>query len=413
MDYTTQLLGNGLRTVYKSAEKSNTISHFCLLINSGARDERGWEIGMAHFTEHMLFKGTDKRNTIQILKRLEVAGGELNAFTTKEYTCIYASFLNEHLQRAIELIADMVLNSTFPEAEIEREKSVIADEIESYQDIPEELIQDEFDELLFPSDSLGNSILGTKDGISLFTRSQFLDYMARHYIPSNMTIGLSSALAEKTFVNYITRYFGESTGSSVPERTILTGNPPILERRIGKPISQVHGMIGRKALSLHDDNRTTMLLINNLLGGPGMSSKLNLEIREKKGICYTIESNYSAYRDTGIFSVYFGTEAIKAEKCISLINKELKLLQHSTLSSTHLHQAKQRFKGQIALAEESRSSVLISICKSIIDYGQADTIPELFKKVDAISATDILNLSSDFFESGLLSILIFEPQDKA
>lgn len=413
MDYTTQLLGNGLRTVYKSAEKSNTISHFCLLINSGSRDERDWEIGMAHFTEHMLFKGTEKRNTVQILKRLEVAGGELNAFTTKEYTCIYASFLNEHLQRAIELIADMVLNSSFPEAEIEREKSVIADEIESYQDIPEELIQDEFDELLFPSDSLGNCILGTKEGISQFTRAQFLDYMSRHYIPANMTIGLSSALPEKTYLSYITRYFGESTGKGVPERNLLAGNSSILEQRIGKPITQVHGMIGRKALSLHDDNRTTLLLINNLLGGPGMSSKLNLEIREKKGICYTIESNYSAYRDTGIFSIYFGTDANKFEKCISLINKELKLLQHSTLSSIHLHQAKQRFKGQIALAEESRSSVLISICKSIIDYGQADTIPELFKKVDAITAADILDLSGDFFESAELSTLIFEPQDQA
>lgn len=411
MDYTTQLLGNGLRTVYKSAEKSSTISHFCLLINSGSRDERGWEIGMAHFTEHMLFKGTEKRNTVQILKRLEIAGGELNAYTTKEYTCIYASFLNEHLQRATELIADMVLNSSFPEAEIEREKSVIADEIESYQDIPEELIQDEFDELLYPADSLGNCILGTKEGINAFTREQFLDYMARHYIPENMTVGLSTSLSEKTFMNYITRYFGEATGAPVAERTLLSATASILNRRVEKPISQVHGMIGRKALSLHDDNRTTLLLINNLLGGPGMSSKLNLEIREKKGICYTIESNYSGYRDTGIFSIYFGTEATKAEKCIALIHKELKLLQSTTISSTHLHQAKQRFKGQIALAEESRSSVLISICKSIIDYGQADTIPELFKKVDAITASDILALSTGFFEQSLLSTLIFEPQD--
>lgn len=411
MDYTTSLLANGFRTVYKGAEKSNTISHFCLLINSGSRDEREWEVGMAHFTEHMLFKGTGKRNTVQILKRLEIAGGEINAFTTKEYTCVYASFLNEHLGRAMELIADMVLNSAFPEAEIDREKSVITDEIESYQDVPEELIQDEFDELLFPADAMGNCILGTKKGINQFTRVQFLDYMARHYTPQNMTAGLSSSIPEKTFLAVAEKYFGAARGATPVAGSLVSGMALVEIKRVAKPISQVHGVMGRRAFSLHDDNRTTMLLINNLLGGPGMSSKLNLEIREKKGICYTIESNYSGYRDTGIFSVYFGTEASKAEKCITLIRKELRLLQTTALSPTHLQQAKQRFKGQIALAEESRSSVLISICKSIIDYGQADTIPELFKKVDAITSNEILALSADFFDPESMSTLIFEPQE--
>lgn len=409
MDYTTSLLANGLRTVYKQAENSTTISHFCLIVNSGSRDERDWENGMAHFTEHMLFKGTEKRSTVQILKRLEIAGGELNAFTTKEYTCIYASFLNEHLGRAMELIADMVLHSTFPEAEIDREKSVITDEIESYQDVPEELIQDEFDEVLFPSDSFGNCILGTKESITAFTRGQFMDFMSRHYIAANMTIGLSTSLPEKTFAACAERYFSEAALTSVPERSSASALSPPLIKRASKPISQVHGMLGRRACSLHDDQRTTLLLINNLLGGPGMSSKLNLEIREKKGICYTIESSYTGYRDTGIFGVYFGTEASKAEKCMNLIYKELKLLQTTALSGTHLQQAKQRFKGQIALAEESRSSVLISICKSLIDYGKADTLPELFSKIDAVTSAEILEYSAEFFEPASLSALIFEP----
>ncbi len=411
MDYTTNLLANSLRTVYKPAENESKISHFCLLINSGSRDELDFETGMAHFTEHMLFKGTTRRSTVQLLKRLEVAGGELNAFTTKEYTCVYASFLNEHLERAMELISDMAFNSIFPEAEIDREKGVIADEIESYQDVPEELIQDEFDELLFQNDPLGKCILGTRESITSFNRNHFLDYMARHYVPANMTIGLSTALPEKKFRHYAEKYFGSANAGTVPGRTPVKALDLVLSKRVAKPISQVHAMIGRRACSIHDSQRMTMMLINNLLGGPGMSSVLNLEIREKKGICYTIESGYSGYRDSGIFSVYFGTEAAKAEKCLALVHKELKLLKTQALSGMNLHQAKQRFKGQIALAEESRSSVLISICKSILDFGKADPIPVLFEYIDAITSKEILELSVNMFDPKDLFSLVFEPSE--
>ena len=408
MEYILNTLNNGLRTVFKPAGTESKVSHCCLIIQKGSRDELNLQCGMAHFTEHMIFKGTKKRNSVQILRRLENGGGDLNAFTTNEYTCIQASFLSEHVHQALELIADMAFNSIFPEDELELERGVILDEIDSYQDIPEEQVFDEFDELLFPNHPLGKPVLGKKETVSAFTRDDMLDFFNMHYVPGNMILGFNGPVPIRYFNYYAKKYFEPAEQKKSAE---LIPAPIINDsflKRIQKPINQVHGIIGGRSVSSLHPNRTTMLLLNHILSG-GMSSRLNLEIREKRGICYTIDSSYTGYSDTGIFSVYFGTEASKAEKCLHLIKKELNLLRNKSLGTLQLQQAKQRFKGQIALAEEHRVSLLLGICKSIADFGKADSLTELLAKIDGVNSSDILELANYQFEPSHMGTLLLEP----
>jgi predicted Zn-dependent peptidase len=365
---------------------------------------------MAHFMEHMLFKGTQTRNNRQILNFLELVGGEINAYTTKEYTCLYASFLDQFLEKGLDLLKDMVANSKFPIQEIEREKGVIGDEIDSYRDIPEEFIQDDFDELLFQAHPLGQNILGTRETIHSLQQQDLFDFKNEFYKASGMILGIYNSMPYLELRNRVGKFFSDLPSSSFNlNRLALMPHTP-QKKLIYGPVHQVHGLIGSRSYALPDSRRVPMLLLMNLLGGPGMSSRLNLEIREKRGICYQIESSYTPLSDTGMFSIYFGTDPEKYEKCLELILLELKKLRVKGLSSLYLHQSKVRFKGQIALADENHSSVLISLCKSIQDYGYADSIQEIFRQIDAISHQDILEVANDQLSEEGLSSLILLPE---
>lgn len=407
MDYQVHTLQNGIRVLYKPTV--STISHACIMINAGSRDEPEGKEGLAHFIEHLLFKRTEKRSTSQILNRLELVGADLNAYTTKEHTCIHASFLKPYLERSLDLFEDIVFHSVFPEDEMLKEKEVILDEISSYQDQPDEAINDDFEELLFDGHPLGKNILGTPASVKSFTQTDIFDFIHDNYRKKEIIIGICGNYSFKNVVRLAEKTFGELSGNE-PERNrqTLNGYTP-KQLRLHKPINQSHCVTGNRSYSIHHRHKTGFLLLNNMLGGNGMSSRLNLEIREKYGIAYTIESNYTPMSDTGIFSIYFGTDTEKTPKALKLVGRELKKFREHKPGPLQLHQAKQKFIGQIALGEENRMGLIILMCKSLLDYGRIDSLEEVFAKINAVKAEEILEIANEMFDREQLSTLIFEP----
>lgn len=381
------------------------------MVNAGARDEPEHKEGLAHFIEHLLFKETTRRSTNQILNRLEQVGADLNAYTTKEYTCVHASMLNPHLERALDLFEDIIFHSTFPDEELEKERGVILDEIASYLDQPEEAIQDDFEALLFKGHAMGNNILGTPQTVSAFDKGDIQRFMANTYQSDQMVFAVYGDYTFNKVVKLAEKYLGPvKTDSSIKNRIAPQTNPGVSEI-VRKPISQTHCIIGNQAYPSLHPHKNGLLLLNNLLGGMGMSNRLNLEIREKHGIAYTIESNYTSFTDTGIFSVYFGTDTEKAEKAARLVHKEFKKLREQKLGVLQLHQAKQKFIGQIALAEENRLSLILSMAKSLLDFNRIDTLQQLFDKINAVTAEQLLEISNQILNPGNLTTLLFEPEE--
>ncbi len=411
MDHQIIKTNSGLRVLWVPCD--SPIAHACLIIGAGAQHEGTNEFGMAHFLEHLLFKQTERRNTTQILNRLELVGADLNAYTTKEYTCLHASFLRPHLTRTLDLFEDLVFHSVFPEKEIEKEREIVIDEIASYQDAPEEAIGDDFEDLLFEGHAFGHNILGDKSSLLKMDRKALQQFVSRHYQPENMTLAVSgpyslkhlARLCEKIFLNtgpFSARPVGRSPKWFYTPRS----------RTQGKHMAQAHYMTGNIAYSLHDSRKYGLMLLNNLLGGIGMSSRLNLQLREKHGIAYTVESNYTPYTDTGIFSVYFGTEAEKIQRGKHIMHRELKQLREKKLGSIQLHQAKQKFIGQIALAEENRMGVLISMAKNLMDYGRVNTLEHVVSQLQMVTAEGMLEISNEVFEPEQLSTLLFYPENE-
>ncbi len=408
MEYEVIQLPNGIRMVLHHVD--SPVSHACMLVNAGARDEQVGRYGLAHFIEHLLFKQTARRNTHQILNRLESVGGDLNAYTTKEYTCIHASFLSPYLERTLDLFEDLFFHSVFPESEMEKEKGVIMDEMASYLDSPEEAIMDDFEDLLFEGHGLGHNILGTAADLQALSKADIVDFIKQNYNTHEIIIGVSGNYTSKK-----ARLLAEKILGRLPENN--SGKPRVAPTAIPqqqtayhKPINQAHFVMGTKAYGVHDENKIGLLLLNNLLGGMGMSSRLNLIVREKHGIAYTVESNYTPYSDTGLFYIYFGTDEEKAGKARRLILKELKKLRDNRLGVMQLYQAKQKFKGQIALAEENRLSLIVSLAKSLMDYNRIQPLAEIFAQIDAVDAEQLLGIANEILAESNLSSLSFVPE---
>lgn len=408
-DYQVYTLPNGIRILFKHA--TSTITHCCFVVNAGSRDEASHQTGLAHFIEHLLFKETERRNTNQILNRLELVGADLNAYTTKEYTCIHASLLNQHLERTVDLFEDILFHSTFPEEEQEKERGVILDEISSYLDQPEEAIQDDFESLLFKGHAIGENILGTPESVAKLNSTDIKQFIGANYNTSEMVFAVFGNYDFKKVVKLAEKYFGAVAANDAKKHRIKPGITGKSLNIITKPISQTHCIIGGQAYSSSHPHKNGLLLLNNLLGGMGMSSRLNLEIREKYGIAYTVESNYTALTDTGIFSIYFGTDKEKTEKAARLVHKELKKLREQKLGVLQLHQTKEKFIGQIALAEENRMGVIISMAKSLVDFNAIDTLQQIFDKINAVTAEQLLEISNEIFDNDKMITLLFEPKD--
>lgn len=407
-DHHVHRLPNGIRILFKHFP--SPITHCCFVLNAGSRDELPGKEGLAHFIEHLLFKETERRNTPQILNRLELVGADLNAYTTKEYTCIHASLLKQHLERTVDLFEDILFHSTFPEEEMEKERGVILDEIASYQDQPEEAIQDDFEELLFAGHPIGKNILGTPESVTALSGNDIKQFTLANNNTHQMVFAVYGDYDFNKLIKLCEKYFGNVAENNNQKNRIA---PDIIEsayQAIKKPIAQTHCVLGGRAYPSAHKNKYGLLLLNNVLGGMGMSNRLNLEIREKYGIAYTIESNYTSLTDTGIFSIYFGTDAGKAEKALKLVHKELKKLRDNKLGTVQLKQAKEKFIGQIALAEENRMNLIISMAKSLLDFDHIDTLEDIFNKINGVTAEDLLEISNEIFDNDRMITLLFEPK---
>lgn len=406
MEFNIFTLRNGIRVIHKET-KGSEVSHCGLLINAGSRDESRNEQGLAHFIEHTIFKGTKKRKAFHILNRLDAVGGELNAYTSKEVTCVYASFLNIHGERAIELLADITFSSTFPEKEIAKEKDVIIDEINSYLDNPYEKIYDDFEEQIFAPHPIGRNILGTIESLKNIKRQNLVDFVLNHYATNRMVFSFVGDISAQRLEQLVEKHF-----SPIPLNTSKFKRKPFnsykpSQKSEKKNTYQAHQIIGNIAYARAHKNRTGLVLLNNLLGGPAMNSRLNLAIREKYGFTYNLESNYSAYTDTGIFSIYLGTDNQHLEKTTQLVIKELNKLKNIKLGTQQLHSAKMQLTGQIALAQESKAELMLAIGKSLLFHNRVESMPEIYAKIEALTAENLIAIANEVFDEKQLSSLTF------
>lgn len=407
MEYNVHTLPNGIRILH--VPSASAISHACIIINTGSRDEPEGKAGLAHFIEHLIFKRTEKRSTNQILNHLESVGADLNAYTTKEYTCVHASFLNPYLDRTLDLFNDIVFHSTFPEVEMDKEKSVILDEIASYLDQPEEAINDDFEDMLFAGHALGNNILGTTDSVNNFSRDDVINFRKANYRTSEIVVAVLGNYTLNKVVNTGIKYFNDvQENSPVQKRSKPTILAPATTT-VYKPITQSHCILGTQTYNTYNQHKAGLMLLNNYFGGNGMSAVLNLQIREKYGIAYTIESNYSPLSDTGIFSIYFGTDKEKHQKALSLIFKEMKKLADKPLNELQLQKAKNKFIGQIALGEENRIGLIISMAKSLIDHQKIDSLEQVFEKINRVTIKEIAQIVDEVLAPEQLNIFTFSP----
>ncbi len=406
MDYQIYTLKNGIRIIHK--QDKSPVAYCGLILNTGSRDEQDEEHGIAHFIEHVIFKGTKKRKAYHVLSRLDDVGGELNAYTTKEETCIYASFLKQDYERAIELIHDITFNSVFPEKELAKEKEVIVDEINSYKDSPAELIFDEFEEMLFKNDPMGRNILGTKAKLKKFDEGMIRSFMDVNYNTDQMVFCSIGNVSFKKVVKWAEKYFGE-VGENLREFDRPAVNLYVPESQtIEKDTHQCHVIMGNVAYDFKHDKRLHLHLLNNLLGGPGMNSRLNMSLREKNGIAYNVESTYTPYYGTGVFSIYFGTDEENLIRSFNIIDRELKLLRDKKLGALQLHKAARQLKGQLTISSDNRENLMLSVGKSFLLYDQVDELDVIYDKIDGISADDLCEVANEILDPTKLSYLIYK-----
>lgn len=399
---------NGIQLVHQHINSDSVVSHLALIINVGSRDEMKKEIGLAHFIEHVIFKGTKKRKAYHILSRLEDVGGEINAYTSKEETVIQTAFLHQHYERALELIADIVINSAFPQKELDKEKEVVIDEINSYKDTPSEQIFDDFDQLLFPNHSLGNNILGTKAQVRKYTQQDVLSFVKKHYKAGEMVISSIGNIDFDKLILLIDKLFAELPNGHQEKKRIHPDVYEKVEIKKKKRVYQAHCIIGNRAYHLQDEKRIPFSLLNNYLGGPGLNSRLNLGIREKYGFTYNLESNYTALSDTGHFSIYLGTDQNYLEKTIELVHKELTNLRDKKLGPQQLRKAQQQLIGQIAISEESNANKVLNNGRSLMSYGRISNMKDIQEKIMAITAESIQQVAQEIFNPEELSMLIYQ-----
>jgi predicted Zn-dependent peptidase len=410
MDIFTRTLSNGIRIIHHPTV--SPVGYCGLIINTGSRDEQEDEHGMAHFIEHVIFKGTKKRKTYHILSRIDDVGGELNAYTAKEETCIYASFLKQDFDRALELLHDITFNSTFPAKELEKEKEVIIDEINSYKDNPSDLILDDFEELVFKDDPMGRNILGTAETLEKFGRTDIERFITNNYHTNEMVICSVGQIEPERLFKMVTKYYGDLTPN------LRTSDRPIIKpyqpQQVEKKMDtfQSHIAIGNVAYDLNSPLRPGLLLLNNILGGPGMNSRLNMSLREKNGIAYNIESIYSPYSGTGVFSIYFGTDEENINRSLNIVSREMKKLMEKPLGILQLHNAQRQLKGQITISSENKESLMLSIAKSYLLYNRVDTLEEIYKKIDDLTSGDLMNIANEIFDASKLSRLIYRQSSE-
>ncbi|MBQ9650563.1 MAG: insulinase family protein [Prevotella sp.] len=418
--YNISTLDNGLRVIHLPSASQVVWCGYELAV--GSRDELSGEEGLAHFCEHMTFKGTARRSALQVINDLESVGGELNAFTNKEDTVFYAAVTRDHFMKAVNLLTDIVFNSLYPQHEIDKEVEVICDEIESYNDSPSELIYDEFENLLFKGHPLGHNILGKAELLRGFTTTDALHFTRRHYRPDNAVFFVYGDVNFKRLCDVLSRSERLSSarllsegrknrdavdhflqGNLTPYSPLLTPQEVIIE----KDTHQAHVMLGTRAYRFDDPRRMTLYLLNNIIGGPGMNARLNLSLRERHGLVYTVESSMAAYSDTGVWSVYFGCDHHDVNRCLRLVRRELDRMMTRPLSASQLIAAKRQLKGQLAIACDNREQFALDFGRSFLHHGHERDIDILFARIDAVTSEDIQQVAEELFSADNLTTLIF------
>lgn len=406
MNYFSHTLPNGLRMVHLPVD--SPVSYCGFAVNAGTRDEGADEFGLAHFVEHMMFKGTQKRRAWHILNRMENVGGELNAYTTKEETFVYSIFMEEHYARAFELLTDLAFHSQFPQQEMEKEVDVIMDEINSYEDSPSELIFDEFENQMFSGHALGHNILGDEKSLLSFTPESGRSFMRRFYAPENMVFFSMGRIDFKRIVKLAEKALSDIAFPVAERNRVAPGEIAPCARRVHKETHQSHVLIGGKSYSLHDERRIPLFMLNNLLGGPGMNNRLNVSLREKHGLVYNVESNVTSYTDTGIASIYFGTDPKNMDKALSLVHKELARLRDVTLTDGQLDAAKKQVIGQLGVSGDNREGLFLGLGKSFLHYNRYDSQQDVFSRIEKLTPRNLQEVANEVFATDQLFSLIYE-----
>jgi predicted Zn-dependent peptidase len=409
-DYQVYYFSNSIRLVHKQVNNTK-VMHCGFAIDIGSRDERHTQEGLAHFWEHMAFKGTHKRKAFHIINRLESVGGELNAFTTKEKIFFYASVLSVNFEMAVELLTDITFNSVFPEKQIEKERVVILDEMAMYLDNPDDAIQDDFDRVVFGKHSLGKNILGTVDSVSSMKKNDFYEFIGQNLSNQNIVFSVVGPKSFKETIKISSKYLSHlpeySSNMSRIKPIPVYGEKSVVNKNFGR----AYCAMGRDAYSIKDKERIPFFMLTNILGGPALNSRLNLSLREKFGYVYSIDASFSSYSDTGIFGIFFGTEKKFLNRSIRIILTELKKFRSQKLGSLQLHKAKQQIKGQLAIAEENNINVMLMMGRSLLDLDRIDDIDLIFKQIDEQSSNNLMDLANEMFIEDRLDYLIFNPNN--
>ena len=410
MRYNTYTLRCGLRIIHQPV--ASAVVYCGYAINAGARDEEAGSHGLAHFCEHMTFKGTSRRRSWHILNALERVGGDLNAYTNKEDTVYYAAILAEHLPRAVDLLTDIVFHSQYPQSEIDKEATVICEEIESYNDSPAELIYDEFDNVLFEGHPLGHHILGTAERVRSFVTADALRFTRTFYRPENMVFFLSGDVSFSRLVRLLERATADLPDAQplIPDKVASAASLPPCEARMlreQRATHQAHVLLGTRAYSIHHPLRMPLYLLNNMMGGPGMNSRLNLALRERRGLVYAVESNMTNYSDTGVWSTYFGCDLHDVDRCLRAVRTEQDRLRDRLLTPAQLAAAKRQLKGQIGVACDSRESFTLGFGKSFLHYGWESDVDKLCARIDAITADQVLQAAQEVFDPAHETVLCY------
>ncbi len=404
--YHIHTLPNGIRLIHRFVD--SPVAHLGLFINTGSRDEQENEHGLAHLIEHMLFKGTAKRKAYYILSRMEDVGGELNAYTTKEETCIHGTFFKQYYGRALELISDIAFNSSFPANELKKEREIILDEINSYKDSPSELIFDEFEEMLFEGNPLGRNILGEEKSLKIFSPESIKDFIRRNYNTDQMVVSSVGDIQFSKLVKLFETHFNGPVMKSSTGRKQVQYNYTPLKKQVSRNTFQAHCIIGNTAYKISDSRRLPLYLLNNYLGGPGMNSRLNMALRERKGYAYSIDSMYTAYTDTGNITIYFGTDKALVDKCRDIIMKELRMLREKELSTLQLHKAKRQVLGHIAISSENNENYMLSMGKSLMLFNKIESLDETGRKIENITSKQLTEIANEILNEQQLSFLLYQ-----
>lgn len=409
MLYNVKELANGIRIVHQEITHTRLV-HCGFVLDIGSRDESKEQEGLAHFWEHMAFKGTKKRKAFHILNRLDSVGGELNAYTTKEKICFYSSVLQTHFNKSAELLCDITFNSIFPPKQIERERQVILEEMAMYRDSPDDSLQDEFDETVFQNHALGRNILGTEETVTQFSQNDFFDFISSRLDTSRIVFSVVGNISFSKVLKQVEAFLSNiSPKKSLFVRSEFHSYSPTT-RVVHKEITQTHCAIGKPALSLYDPNKFKLFLLNNILGGPSMNSRLNLALREKYGYVYNIESVYQAYTDTGFVGIFYGTEEGTFKKARKIVLKEIQKIREKKLGSMQLHMGKEQAIGQMAMAEENYVSLMLVYGKSLLDKNKIDPLETIFSTIRNTTAEEVQDIANQVLDEDQFSFLTYLPK---